>query len=235
MEIEENKPHLENVKKRIKEINSKYSTDRSRNSLSNIIDGFASQSVQRNVEESRTEKEALFKNREDLQKELKSDQRKLLPKKDRDDLGEQFMGLLIEFLNKLNAKEIDLSKIKHPTDYNKLFRSGGAAEGTRAVLAYQIAVYRQICLTANEIPAAIVIDTPNQQEQANLNYKAIIKLIMEELPSDTQVILCAMENNDLSPYSKKANVIELNKSKLLTSEVFDELDEELSNIIKRAI
>ena len=145
------------------------------------------------------------------------------------------MGLLEEFLLKLNAKEINLNKIKHPTDYNKLFRSGGAAEGTRAALAYQIAIYRMIVSSANETPSSIVIDTPNQQDQANINYQSIIRLIMEDIPSNSQVILCAMENTDIEPYLSSAKVIELDKNKLLNKEMYEKLDGELSSIIENVV
>ena len=52
---------------------------------------------------------------------------------------------------KLDAKGVNLSRVKHPTAYNKLFGSGGAAEGTRAVLAYQLAVFKLIDYSKNEI------------------------------------------------------------------------------------
>ena len=96
------------------------------------------------VEESKTQKESLSKNIQDKQAELKKEQKNLLAKEEREELGSMFLGLLTEFLAKLNAKGVNLNKVKHPSDYNKIFGSGGAAECTRAALAYQMAVFRQI-------------------------------------------------------------------------------------------
>jgi len=71
--IAELQPKLKNIRTRIAEINRKYSkTDESgtgRN-LTEIVDGFASQSVQRNVEGTKTTKQTLSKEAEDKQKEL---------------------------------------------------------------------------------------------------------------------------------------------------------------------
>ena len=86
----------------------------------------------------------MSKNIQDKQAELKKEQKNLLAKEEREELGSMFLGLLTEFLAKLNAKGVNLNKVKHPSDYNKIFGSGGAAECTRAALAYQMAVFRQI-------------------------------------------------------------------------------------------
>jgi hypothetical protein len=140
---------LDDIRRRISSINEKYrKVDESSGeevlNLNSIVDGFASRSVQRNVEESKTQKESLSKNIQDKQAELKKEQKNLLAKEEREELGSMFLGLLTEFLAKLNAKGVNLNKVKHPSDYNKIFGSGGAAECTRAALAYQMAVFRQI-------------------------------------------------------------------------------------------
>jgi len=176
-------------------------------------------------------KESLSKQIIDKQKILKKDQKDLLTKKHRDELSELFLSLLIKFIGKLDAKGINLNKVKHPSDYNKIFGSGGAAESTRAVLAYQIAVFRQIYSVANEIPAPLVIDTPNQQEQASKNYELIIKLIMNDTPESSQIILCGMDNSQLGPYKTEANVIQLSDEKLLKKGNYQALSKEVSTIL----
>ena len=78
--ISKYEPRLENVKNRIEEINNKYIIETENNQyidLPNIIDSFASQSVQKYVAKTRIDKEAIYKNREDRQKDLKKDQKKL--------------------------------------------------------------------------------------------------------------------------------------------------------------
>ena len=118
-----------------------------------------------------------------------------------------------------------------PSDYAKIFGSGGAAEGTRAALAYQMAIFKQIYSVGNGVPAPLVIDTPNQQEQADQHYESIVKLIMEDTTQSSQIILCGMENPHLTLYAKVAKVIELNEDKLLRKEFYEELSKEVSNIL----
>jgi len=229
--IDETQPQLETVRYRIAEINSKYDkniNNNSKYSLTEIVDGFASQSVQRNVEETKTQKQALYKDKSDKQKELRKEQKGLLTNDKKEDLSDFFTGLITEFVEKLNSKGVNLSRVKHPSDYNKLFGSGGAAEGTRAVLAYQMTVFRQIYYSNNEIPAPLVIDTPNQQEQASQNYERIVKLILEDTPGQSQIILCGMDNQYLDPYKNKAHVIRLNENKLLNKDEYSKLSKEIS-------
>ncbi len=235
--IDKLQPQLEKARHRIAEINNKYDKNIHKNTkynLTEIVDSFASQSVQRNVEETKIEKQAFHKNRSDKQKELRKEQKRLLTNDRKQGLGDFFTGLITEFVEKLNAKGVNLSKVKHPMDYNKLFGSGGAAEGTRAALAYQMTVFRQIYYSNNEIPAPLVIDTPNQQEQAIQNYERIIELILEDTPNQSQVILCGMENQYLDSYKDRANIIRLDEHKLLNKNSYKELSEELSLITESA-
>lgn len=236
-EIENLQPNLERTRKRIAELNEKYSKSnytKSDYKLTDIVDGFASQSVQKNVKESKVQKQALYKDRSDKQADLKKQQKQLLLKNRREELNDTFTGFLTEFITKLNAKGVNLNKVKQPTDYNKLFGSGGAAEGTRAVLAYQIAIFRLICISLNETPAPLVIDTPNQQEQADQHYEVIIKLIMNDIPGDSQIILCAMDNEQLTPYKNEAHTIQLDDDKILNKEKYSALNDELSMILQHA-
>ena len=234
-EIEEQRNNLKKVRERITKINNKFkrhSDDgKEQLNLNILVDSFASRSVQRNVESTKVQKESLSKQIFDKQKKLKKDQRNLLSKQHSDELSVLFLSFLNEFIAKLDAKGINLNKVKHPSDYNKIFGSGGAAESTRAVLAYQITVFRQIYSVANEIPAPLVIDTPNQQEQASKNYDLIIKLIMNDTPENSQIILCGMDNSHLNPYKTEANVIELSDEKLLRKVDYQVLSEEVSAIL----
>lgn len=235
--IDELNPKLKNIRTRIAEINKKYSKGGERGSdrnLIEIVDGFASQSVQRNVEETKIITQASSKEAEEKQKELKKEQKKLLSKKEKQKLSDMFVGLLTEYIHKLDAKGVNLSRVKHPTDYNKLFGSGGAAEGTRAVLAYQLAIYKLIDYSKNEVLSPLVIDTPNQQEQAIKNYNRIINLITERIPHRSQLILCAMENEQLDSFREISNTILLDDNKLLVKGEYTELSTEVSQIIQTA-
>jgi hypothetical protein len=228
-------PELESIRTQIREINEKYSRvdeNGAGRDLTEIVDGFASKAVQRNVEETKTTKQALSKEADDSQKELKKEQKKLLSKAEKQELSDLFIGLLTEYIQKLDAKGVNLSRVKHPTDYNKLFGSGGAAEGTRAVLAYQMAVFKLIGYSKNEVLSPLVIDTPNQQEQAIKNYDRIINLVIDNMPNHSQLILCAMDNKQLDSFRKISNIIHLDENKLLCKDGYSELSNEISEIIQ---
>lgn len=236
--IGELQPELESIRTKISEINEKYGRadkNGAGRDLTEIVDGFASKSVQRNVEKTKTTKQALSKKADDSQKELKKEQKKLLSKSEKQELSDLFVGLLTEYIQKLDAKGVNLSRVKHPTDYNKLFGSGGAAEGTRAVLAYQMAIFKLIDYSKNEVLSPLVIDTPNQQEQAIKNYDRIINLVTDNMPNHSQLILCAMDNKQLDSFKRMSNVIRLDENKLLCKDGYSELSNEISEIIQSSI
>ena len=236
-QIDDQSRALKIVRKKISDLNERYrkrsDTGEEQLNLNMLVDSFASRAVQRNVRKTKTEKESFSKRTVDKQKELKKDQKKLFPNKRRAELSDLFLGFFSEFIEKLDARGINLNKVKHPTDYNKIFGSGGAAESTRAVLAYQIAVFRQIYAVSNETPAPLVIDTPNQQEQAGKNYELIIKLIMNDTPESSQILLCGMDNEKLVPYKEKAKTIQIGEEKILIDENYDKLSKEVSSILFR--
>ncbi|MGF1723898.1 hypothetical protein [Photobacterium nomapromontoriensis] len=189
---------------------------------------------QKKVNQSVTQKKENYqlqsKKAQDKQKEFKADQRKLLKKKDRDDLNELFMGNLIENIETLSAKGVNLNGVKSPMDYKKIL-GGGAAEGTRGNLAYQLAILRQIEHAAHCELAPFVIDTPNQQEQAEHRYKKVLDVIKENIPSGYQVILCAMDNDVLATYKQDAHIIELDDNRLLQSKHYKTLRREYEDVI----
>ena len=139
----------------------------------------------------------------------------------RQKLDDAFLELLHTYIKLLNAEGINLSSIKTPLDYNKIVKEGGAAEGTRGILSYYLAIFSMINIYGSEINAPLVIDTPNQQEQSDKNYENIVNLITQKIPDTEQIIICAMENDKLKEYKKDANVIKLNKDKLLQASKYD--------------
>jgi len=81
----------------------------------------------------------------------------------------------------------------------------------------------------NEVKSALVIDTPNQQEQSDSNYDRIVDILTNKMSDKTQVIMCAMENEHINPYKEKAKVITLNKDKLLSKTRYTELSDYYKN------
>ncbi|TOG75496.1 hypothetical protein CGI95_24535, partial [Vibrio parahaemolyticus] len=158
----------------------------------------------------------------ELQKKIKKEQNKLVKKATRDELNELFMGNLVESINSLSATGVNLDGVKAPMDYKKIL-GGGAAEGTRGTLAYQLAVLRQIDHANPCEIAPFVIDTPNQQEQAKHRYDQVMDVLSENIPKGYQVILCAMDNAALDNYKQDAHIIKLDNNRLLLHKPYAQL------------
>lgn len=130
----------------------------------------------------------------------------------------------------LEAEGINLSEVKSPSQFNKLFNEGGAAEGIRAALAFYISIYTMSAQFCNQVVSSLLIDTPNQQEQSEKNYDKEMEFLIKEIPQDRQVILAAMENSQLKNYKDNANVITLNSKKILSETNYLEIKQEFDLI-----
>lgn len=211
-------------------INSKYTQDEvssegeeeSKSEMHSFLDGLASRSVQKHVQRTMETKTVLIRNINRTNRALKDDQRKLLSKEERKNMDAAFKESLAKYINDLNAQGVNLSPIESVLDYKKLYGSGGAAESTRGILAYYMAVLRQIHAAKNEVFSAVIIDTPNQQEQADFNYEKILQFLMNTMPSDAQLILCAMDRNEIRAYKQSAYVIALDDDKILSRTKYSE-------------
>ena len=160
-------------------------------------------------------KAALIRTIKSSNRNLRAEQKKLLTKEEREELNASFKDTLSTYVDELKAQGVNLSPVESPLDYKKLYGSGGAAESTRGILAYYMSVIRQAHKAGNEAFSSIVIDTPNQQEQADFNYEMILKFLMDTVPSNAQLILCAMNRSEIQTYKSAAHVIELDEKKIL--------------------
>lgn len=227
---------LQNIRFEIHRINEKYVTssheiDNPNQSIQNAIHSIALKNVSHNVSEVIVSHESRSKRAEKIRKEIKSDQNKLVTKKEKDELSSYFFNNLEKNITILSATGINLHGVKTPMDFKKLL-GGGAAEGTRGVLAYQLAILKQIEFTNNCAIAPFVIDTPNQHEQAAANYLKIINLLKNNLSSQYQVILCGMDHTALDEFKKDCHIIKLDKDKLLKSSQYEILRTEYSQILE---
>jgi len=206
-------------------INEKYVVSDSDNkfSISDTIEIMATNSIKNKIEKSKETKIVEESNLVKENKEYKKEQKAILTKEEKEEIRESFTSILTSYIEILEAEGINLSSITKPTDHSKLVKEGGAATGTRGMLAYYLAIYTLIEKHGNEVVAPIVIDTPNQHEQSIKNYDNIIKIITEKLSVNTQVIVCAMENEQLEPYESKATVIELDSNQILLKEKYEEV------------
>lgn len=227
---------LQEVRFEINRINEKYVTSlpeiaNSNHDMQNAIHSIALKNVSHNVSEIIVSHESKSKRAEKIQKEIKSDQNKLLSKKEKDELNTHFFKNLEKNIETLSATGINLHGVKTPMDFKKLL-GGGAAEATRGVLAYQLAILKQIEFANSCAIAPFVIDTPNQHEQAAANYLKIINLLKSNLSSQYQVILCGMDHIALDEFKKDCNIIKLDKDKLLKSSQYEILKAEYNRILE---
>lgn len=221
---------LESTRTEIDTINNKYklpesseTTDTDANSAeSSLLDCIASRAVQKHVQRTMETKTTLIRNIKSTNRKLRTEQKKLLTEEEREELDAGFKDTLAKYVDELKAQGVNLSPVQSPLDYKKLYGSGGAAESTRGILAYYMSVIRQVYKAENEAFSAIVIDTPNQQEQADFNYEKIIKFLMDTVPENAQLILCAMNRSEIQNYKSAAHVIELDEKKILKDTKYDE-------------
>lgn len=230
--ISANNNKLNEVKNRIDEINSKYIIeDRNENKIdfNQIIESIAGNGIKQNVEKTKIEKVNQVHEIENEIKTLKREQKELITKEIIEDRNDTFISLFTDYLSELAYDSINLSEINSPLDYNKVIREGGAAEGTRGILAYYLSVYKMVEKYQNEVLAPLVIDTPNQQEQSGKNYEKIVKLLLNKF-GNGQVIISAMENDYLKPLKLKSKVITLNSERILIKKDYEKIKKELDSI-----
>jgi hypothetical protein len=223
--LEKSKSTLEEIRAKIRILNDKYSKidiNGSKIQVEDVIDSFAAKAIEKRVGEDRNknilEIEAIsgrIKDNKKLQKELTT-------KEEKKSIGNTFMDFFSTYIHMLGAEGINLSEISKPTDYSKIQREGGAAEGTRGMLAYYLSVYSCITMRDIEAIAPLVVDTPNQHEQSDVNYEKIVRLLISKMGKQ-QIVLCAMENDNLEEFKKVAKVFELTNTKILQQDVYEEL------------
>ncbi|MGP2450792.1 hypothetical protein ACTUSR_17035 [Pantoea stewartii subsp. indologenes] len=214
----------------VERINQKYISQDNKDALiSQVIDAISTTNVSKNIQVKIDNEDLNISRANSSIKDLKRDQKKLLSTEDKEALNASFMEKLLINIEALGSTGVNLSKVNSPTDYRKLL-GGGAAEAARGLLAYQLSILQQIHAAETCIVPPFVIDTPNQQEQAGHRYETVIKELMKSVPSDYQIILCAMENDALIKFKAEAHVINLNSERLLKPSQYESLRSEYSAI-----
>ncbi len=246
IKLENNDKALNKARQQINEINEKYiiedeqevintinSNDESQEikkenvnvNFNQIIENIAGNSIKQNVIDDKTTKVVRVDGLSSDIRKIGKQQKTLLTEEETESINLSFSSILSKYINMLDAEAVNLSEINSPLDYNKVIKEGGAAEGSRAILAYYLTIFSMVEKFGNEVNSALVIDTPNQQEQSDSNYDKIVDILTNKMTDSTQIIMCAMENEHLKPYRKKAKVITLNKEKLLSKTRYEELSD----------
>lgn len=205
--------------------------------FNHIIENIAGNSIKKNVLKDKAIKvNSVDTLKKDIRK-IGKKQKELITIEDVEEINNSFSLIFSDYIELLDAEAVNISDINSPLDYNKVIKEGGAAEGSRAILAYYLSVFTMVETYGNEVKSALVIDTPNQQEQSDTNYEKIVSLLTNKTSKKTQILLCAMENEHLEQFRKKAKVITLTKEKLMlkseyesVKKIFDESSPAANNV-----
>lgn len=219
------------IRNRITSINEKYvNINGSKISLNNIIENIAGNFIKDSASSDKEDmiltKSSLDKEVKDLTKEIKG----LITKEYTEKLSNSFVAILTKYVEIFGAESVNFSEIKSPLDYNKIIKEGGAAEGTRAILAYYLAIFTTVTKFGSEVVAPLIIDTPRQQEQSDFNYEKIVSFLTTNVSSEVQILLCAMENPILDSFKDSANIIMLDNTKLLSAKMYEEVRAEFLSL-----
>jgi hypothetical protein len=105
----------------------------------------------------------------------------------------EFVELLTEFSKALDVR-LDDRKSLNLTGIN----IGRGSEGPRALLAYYFAFLRISASYSSSVFCPIVIDAPNQQGQDKNHMPVMMKLMIEQAPKNSQLIIAAEDQYGLS-------------------------------------
>ncbi len=224
-EITVEESELSSVRDRIQRLNEKYYKEEKETvfTLQNILDSVASHSVKHKVEEHKKNKSDVYHNLKDDEDRL-TKQRKGTAIEPRKNINKYFQNTFPSYTAKLKAFGVNSSSVRSPMNYGKVAKSGGAAESTRAMLAYYLVTYNLIHQYSEVSLSPLIIDTPNQHEQAAKHYESIVDLIKNNAPEEAQVFLCGMDSEKLNPLKESGGVIKLDKEhSLLEEEHYEEV------------
>ena len=223
---------LAEVREEIQKLNEKYYREEQNTvfTLQNVLESVAAHSVKIKVEDLRETKAAEYYDLTQKDKTLNAERVKSIKAK-KEDVTKRFLEIYPAYIDKLRAVGVVASNIKSPEQYRKVANSGGAAEGVRGMLAYYVAIYNLISSYSEEVLSPLVIDTPNQHEQAPNHYESIVSFINDSTPLSSQIFLCAMDSPKLDPLKNKpaSAIILLEKERgLLIEDEYEKTRKEIA-------
>ncbi|PKK34681.1 hypothetical protein BWI96_20865 [Siphonobacter sp. SORGH_AS_0500] len=212
----ETRKSLDDIKNDIKKLQDKYLIEDKDKSidLENVIESYSSKSLRLKINTSRsTSLSAIHEIDIDI-KSFKLDQKNT--KNDQKDINRDFINYLIEFFQKVDVESLLSDKTKEPTDFKTLGKQGSEADKIRSRLAYYIALYNLINKHSQEIISPLIVDTPQQQDQSDKNYKSMLDLISNSTPEESQIFLCAVDKPILSDFKKKSHVVHVAEKQVIS-------------------
>jgi chromosome segregation ATPase len=161
---------------------------------------------------------------------IAKDQRALKDPAQRERVEKFYAELMASFLRELDVLNYDhdaLAKIN-----GRIVETG--SDQPRAVLAHDLAFLHTIHKFGNSFTAPMVIDSPNQQDQDNVNVAAMVKLIIENIPEGGQTILGSVGLHGVSPGDAK--VVEFTeKLSVLRASEFEAVSARMAPFVQKTI
>jgi hypothetical protein len=105
----------------------------------------------------------------------------------------EFLDLLTDFSKKLDVRLADRNKLGLSG-----VNIGRGSEGPRALLAYYFAFLRIAHTYSSSVFCPIVIDAPNQQGQDRTHMPAMMRLMIDEAPKGSQLIIATEDRFGLT-------------------------------------
>jgi hypothetical protein len=138
----------------------------------------------------------------------------------------QYLGRMKRFLTALEV--VNLSEDRYKSFDANIPESG--SDLPRALLAYYYSILHAINENDSATVCPIVIDSPRQQDQDQVNWLRILNFMRDNQPTDTQLILSLVEDSGVN---FGGTVIELDeKLSVLTKEQYDSVAGELLPLIQ---
>ena len=107
-------------------------------------------------------------------------------------------------------------------------RSGSG--GPRLLLAYYSALWK-VCLGSQvSMSVPVVIDSPNQQDQDDVNLHVVLEFIADSLPDSMQLIVCVTKDSNATLDKR---ILFDKKYSMLESEQFDAVEAEIGPLYRR--
>lgn len=162
--------------------------------------------------------------------EIADEQKALRSPARREKIETFYAKLMSSFLRQLDVKNYDQEAV---TKINGRIVETGSDQ-PRAVLAYDLALLHTIHEFGQAFTAPMVIDSPNQQDQDEVNVAAMIELIVGQIPEGGQTILGSVGLHGISP--SDAKVIEFTqKLSVLQATEYQAVNDRMTPFIEKTI
>jgi hypothetical protein len=109
----------------------------------------------------------------------------------RAEILDRYKFLMASYSRKLKADSLD--EDDYANIYFKIRETG--SDRPRAILAYMFAILDLIQSSNNTPDCPIILDSPKQQDQDDVNHALMLEFIRDQRPKGSQLILCLVDDN----------------------------------------